>query len=109
MWSFALGFKVGPLKENEVDFFADWLGRAYRSNSPILGFGNDKITVSKSGACLHADDSSPKFELGNRSLPGKKPPVDGVFENEIDDVDDFLKHDPKEQSYVLGKKKCIHV
>eukprot|EP00594_Rhizosolenia_setigera_P011042 CAMPEP_0178967762 /NCGR_PEP_ID=MMETSP0789-20121207/17808_1 /TAXON_ID=3005 /ORGANISM="Rhizosolenia setigera, Strain CCMP 1694" /LENGTH=520 /DNA_ID=CAMNT_0020653475 /DNA_START=368 /DNA_END=1931 /DNA_ORIENTATION=+ len=82
---------VGPLNKFEINFFADWLGRAYRSRSPLLGFGDDKIPVHPHGHTMHKKDNSPKFELGNRSLPGKqKLSSCGIFEEVIDDIDDFL-------------------
>lgn len=82
---------VGPLNKFEINFFSDWLGRAYRSRSPLLGFGDDKIPVHPHGHTMHKKDNSPKFELGNRSLPGKqKLGSCGIFEEVIDDIDDFL-------------------
>ena len=83
---------VGPLEQFEIDFFADWLGRAYRSKSRLLGFGEEKIPVSSDGFTRHADDNSPKFDLGSRPLPGKQQlPAGQIFEDPVDEPDDFLK------------------
>ena len=83
---------VGPLTEKEIDFFVDWLGRAYRSKSRLLGFGEDKIAVSEnSQICLHLKDKSPKYELGKRLLPGTMElQEDGIYEVAIEEVDDFM-------------------
>ena len=83
---------VGPLKKVEVDFFANWLGRAYRYKSILLGFGEDAIPVSDTGSCLHHDGSK-KYELGDRPLPGKKRLPNGKIFEVVDEVDDFLKID----------------
>ena len=84
---------VGPLEEFEIDFFTDLLGRAYRSKSRLLGFGNDKIPVANEAFCLHLDDKSPKFELGDRPLPGNRVPSHGyVFEEPVLEPDDYLKY-----------------
>ncbi len=98
---------VGPLKEAEIDFIAEWLGRAYRSKDRLLGFGDDKIAVLDYGESLHSADLSPKFELGSRLLPGKKVPNKGeIFETDISEVDDFmLPMDPLAE--VRGKKAII--
>ena len=81
---------VGPLKNYEIDFYIEWLGRAYRSKSRLLGFGDDKIPVGKGDFCLHAKDNTPKYELGSRSLPGKQElPPGRIFEVQVDEVDDF--------------------
>jgi hypothetical protein len=64
---------VGPLKKNEIEFFADWLGRAYRAKSSLLGYREDKIPVATEGKEVFYEDGSPKFELGSRPLPGKQP------------------------------------
>jgi hypothetical protein len=83
---------VGPLEKFEIDFFTEWLARAYRSKSRLLGFGDDKIKVVEDAFCLHADDKSPKCILGSRPLPGKKPVAVGqVFESPVEEPDDFLK------------------
>ena len=82
---------VGPLKEYEIEFFIDWLSRAYRSKSKMLGFGDDKIKVAKDDICVHHSDKSPKYELGNRLLPGKAALEPGqIFENKVEEPDDFL-------------------
>ena len=92
---------VGPMEKYEIDFLADWLGRAYKSKSRILGFGEDKIEVAREAFCLHMEDQSPKFELGNRSVPGKQKPVAGEkFETGIVEVDDFLKTEISEDAFV---------
>lgn len=48
---------VGPLQENEIKFIVTWLSLAYRSNSPLLGFGNDKIPVTEMYPCLTYGES----------------------------------------------------
>ena len=81
---------VGPLEEYEIDFYAEWLGRAYRSKSRLLGFGDDKIEVGNSAFCRHEKDGSPKYELGARPLPGKQEMPEGqVFEAPVEEPDDF--------------------
>jgi len=84
---------VGPLEEWEIDFFAEWLGIAYRSKSRLLGFGEDKIAVRPSRGCvLEGPDRIPKYTLGARRLPGLQELLPGqVFEIDFDDPDDFLK------------------
>lgn len=63
---------VGPLTNDEIDFLTTWLILAYRSESPLLGFGNDKIPVAAGGSWLRNDDYPfPDSELGSRPLPGK--------------------------------------
>ena len=87
---------VGPLLPHEKDFYAEWLGRAYRSKSPLLGFGDDKIPVDEE-FCTHIEDKSPKYTLGSRPLPGKPLPAGSEGFTEIDD---FLRirPEPIEQS-----------
>jgi len=87
---------VGPLRPPEKDFYAEWLGRAYRSKSPLLGFGDDKIPVDEE-FCTHIEDKSPKYILGDRPLPGRPLPAGGEGFVEIDD---FLRvrPEPVEQS-----------
>ena len=82
---------VGPLKKKEIEFFVTWLALAYRSKSPILGFGKDKAAVADDLFCVHQHDGTPKYELGSRPLPGKVAPERGVFEPVVEEVDDFLK------------------
>jgi len=101
---------VGPLKQYEIDFFAEWLARGYRSKHKLLGFGKDKITVANYGRCLHLDDKSPKYELGSRPLPGKQELKPGqYFETGIQEVDDFLKPETFEgddyKSFIKTKKE----
>lgn len=83
---------VGPIKDFEVEFFALWLARAYRSKNPLLGFGDDKIPVEEAvgSRCRH-HDGSPKYLLGRRSLPGKTPLPPGVVFETVQEVDDFLQ------------------
>jgi hypothetical protein len=84
---------VGPLVDFEIDFFTDVLARAYRSKSKLLGFGEDKIPVANEGFCLHLEDKSPKFELGDRPLPGHSAlPPGQVFEEPVSEPDDYLKY-----------------
>lgn len=94
---------TGPLKRTEIEFYVTWLVLAYRSKSPLLGFGDDKIPVATDGFCMHIEDGSPKYELGSRPLPGKTMPLKGVFEPEVTEVDDFLK-DPVSLTPVRKKK-----
>lgn len=82
---------VGPLKPKEIEFFVTWLALAYRSKSPLLGFGDDKAPVATGLFCVHQDDGTPKYELGSRPLPGKAVPDSGVFEPNVEEPDDFLK------------------
>jgi hypothetical protein len=84
---------VGPLEPQEIDFFVEWLGRAYRSKSRLLGFGPDKVDVKESAPGMnHASDGSPKYLLGSRRLPGAQELPDGeVFETDVNEVDDFLR------------------
>merc|ERR1712087_658654 len=83
---------VGPLKKKEIEFFVTWLALAYRSKSPVLGFGNEKTPVADDGFCVHQADGSPKYELGpNQPLPGKVEPLKGVHEPPVNEPDDFLK------------------
>ena len=97
---------VGPLKKAEIQFFATWLALAYRSKSPVLGFGDEKVPVSTKGFCVHQEDGSPKYELGTRPLPGKTAPLTekGVFEPTVEEVDDFLLS-PLSISPVKKKKR----
>eukprot|EP00579_Thalassiosira_antarctica_P012019 CAMPEP_0201920508 /NCGR_PEP_ID=MMETSP0903-20130614/9110_1 /ASSEMBLY_ACC=CAM_ASM_000552 /TAXON_ID=420261 /ORGANISM="Thalassiosira antarctica, Strain CCMP982" /LENGTH=1700 /DNA_ID=CAMNT_0048457283 /DNA_START=28 /DNA_END=5130 /DNA_ORIENTATION=- len=99
---------VGPLKKREVEFFVTWLALAYRSKSPVLGFGNDKTPVATDCFCVHQEDASPKYELGGRPLPGKTKPQNGkgVFEPRVEEVDDFLKTPvPASPERKIKKKK----
>mmetsp|Transcript_3140 Transcript_3140/g.4504 ORF Transcript_3140/g.4504 Transcript_3140/m.4504 type:complete len:1211 (+) Transcript_3140:297-3929(+) len=96
---------VGPLEDFEIDFFAEWLGRAYRSRSRLLGYTDDKIRVSERGRCVHIEDKSPKYELGNRPLPGKQDVPEGeVFEKGITEIDDFLKPETMEDGTIITKE-----
>lgn len=79
---------VGPLKPKEIEFYVTWLALAYRSKSPMLGFGIDKVEVANDHFCVHLEDGSPKFELGTRPLPGKLLPHN---KGPCQEVDDFLK------------------
>ncbi|KAL3924990.1 MAG: hypothetical protein SGILL_000703 [Bacillariaceae sp.] len=92
---------VGPLEQYEVDFFADWLGRAYRSKSRLLGFGDEKIPVASDSFCVHAVDQTPKFELGARPLPGKFVPPGHTFEDPVNEPDDFLESEQDERGEAL--------
>jgi len=101
---------VGPLKKKEVEFFVTWLSLAYRSKSPVLGFGDDKTPVASDGFCNHKDDNSPKYELGpTRPLPGKARSDKSVFEPRVNEPDDFLKFpasmSPAHKSKKIRKKK----
>lgn len=81
---------VGPLDEAEIEFFAQWLGMAYRSKSTVLGFGDDKVPISEDFKHV---DGSPKYELGDRSVPGTQPQRNGrLFESNIIEPDDFYRY-----------------
>jgi hypothetical protein len=83
---------VGPLSSFEIDFYVDWLGRAYRSKSRLLYFGDDKNLVSNDHEFCIYPNKSPKHELGERPLPGEQDLPEGlVFEKNISDVDNFLQ------------------
>jgi PHD-zinc-finger like domain/PHD-finger len=83
---------VGPMTTKEIDFFVEWLSRAYRSKSRLLFMGSDRSKVSaKSPYCWHAADHTPKYELGRRPLPGAGPCVgDGFFEARVNEPDNFM-------------------
>lgn len=88
---------VGPLELYEIDFFAEWLGRAYRSKSRLLGLGAYKIPVASDAFSLHEIDKSAKFELGDRPLPGKDSlPRGQIFEAPVTEPDDFLRPEKSE-------------
>ncbi len=83
---------VGPLEKHEIAFFIDVLARAYRSKSRLLGYGEDRIPVDEAFSA-HVEDGSPKFELGDRPLPGKSDLSPGqVFEDLVFEPDDYLKY-----------------
>jgi hypothetical protein len=93
---------VGPFEKVEIDFLAEWLGRAYRSKSYLLGLGDDKVPVAKDVFCLHIDDKTPKYELGDRPIPGKKQLRDGkIFETDVNEPDDYLKPEVGEHGELL--------
>ena len=94
---------VGPLEKYEIDFFAEWLGRAYRSKSRLLGFGADRIPVDeKSPSCIHQEDGTPKHILGTRRLPGKQElPRGTFFETDFQEVDDFLRPERGEDGKLI--------
>ncbi|GKY91265.1 hypothetical protein MPSEU_000099100 [Mayamaea pseudoterrestris] len=88
---------VGPLHDFEMDFYIQWLSLAYWSKSTAMGLGSDKIEMRKpytsekslamkGSFSYHFEDGSPKFELGDRTLPGKSD--DAVVE-----ADDFLRNE----------------
>ncbi|CAB9514838.1 Protein Jade [Seminavis robusta] len=71
---------VGPLRNdlfNELEFLVEWLGRAYRSKSRDLGFGDHKIECGDASFLFESTRANklPKFELGNRPLPGRIEPA----------------------------------
>jgi hypothetical protein len=86
---------AGPLNACEIDFFVDWLSRAYRSKSRLLYFGEHKNDISRESTFCAFKDMSPKFELGDRPLPGAQHlPKGQVFEvnvtdSELDDLSDI--------------------
>jgi hypothetical protein len=86
---------VGPLSKLEIDFFVEWLARVYRSKSPLLRFGVDKMRVNETWAedspVFHRD-KSPKFELGSRKLPGKHLKKGSTFES-VDEVDNYFENE----------------
>lgn len=83
---------VGPVTEAEIDFYVDWLCRAYKSKSRLLYFGEGKNEISaESTFCVHRD-ASPKFELGERPVPGMQVLSAGsVFESGVDEIDEFMQ------------------
>ncbi len=87
---------VGPLTKTEIDFYIEWLGRVYRSKSPSIRLGEDRMPVNEEWApdspVFHRRDKSPKYELGDRMLPGKSLKKGLIFE-EIDEIDDFFEND----------------
>ena len=86
---------VGPLEILEIEFFVDWLARAYRSKSRLLCLGNDSNPVSDKGFCLHSKDNPAKYELGKRPLPGwHECPLGGIFEPTVSENDDFMLSNP---------------
>ena len=62
---------VGPLKDFEKQILMEWLPRAYRSESKNLGFGENKMEIGDAEFCYFGGERCPKFELGDRPLPGK--------------------------------------
>ena len=88
---------VGPLGKAEIEFFVEWLGRIYRSKSPLMGLGDDKMPVSDCWAMrspVYHRDQTPKFELGTRTLPGKQSLKNSVvFEKEVIETDDYFVDD----------------
>ena len=62
---------VGPLKDSEKEFLMLWLPMAYRSESKKLCFGENKVEIGDAKFCYFGSQRSPKFELGDRPLPGK--------------------------------------
>lgn len=81
---------VGPLESFEQDFLAEWLGRAYRSKSKLLGFGEQKIEAHHGVWCLHKKDNSPKFLLTSRLVPGREELGEACFPGGFEEVDDFM-------------------
>ena len=78
---------AGVWNEKEVTVLVTLLALAYRSKSPMLGFGLDKAAVTTDRFCVHQEDDSPKYKLGTRSLPGKtKPHSKSVFEPRVNEV-----------------------
>jgi hypothetical protein len=99
---------VGPLETFEIDFYADWLGRAYRSKARVMGLGNDRIPVASDGFNVHIDDKTPKYILGGRQLPGLQALPEGqVFETSIQEPDDFLKPEMNEQGVIISAPKVV--
>lgn len=95
---------VGPMEDDEIDFFITWLVLAYRSKSPLLGFGDDKTPVATDAFCIHQDDGSPKYILGSRPLPGNVGPPNSVLQH-VEDVDDFLKAPPNQAGLKASTRK----
>jgi hypothetical protein len=99
---------VGPLESFEIDFYADWLGRAYRSKARVMGLGDDRIPVASDGFNVHVDDKTPKYILGSRQLPGLQALPEGqVFEISIKEPDDFLKPEMNEQGVIISVPKVV--
>lgn len=98
---------VGPWKDFEIDFFVDWLARAYRSKSRLLSIGNEKVPIGTEDFCFHIDNKSPKYELGNRPLPGKARLAKDVIFEQVQESDDFLKPEMIDGVPVERKKKAV--
>ena len=99
---------VGPLENFEIDFYADWLGRAYRSKARVMGLGSGRIPVASDGFNVHVDDKTPKYILGGRPLPGLQALAKGqVFETSIQEPDDFLKPEMNEQGVIISVPKVV--
>eukprot|EP00557_Chaetoceros_sp_GSL56_P014429 CAMPEP_0176484286 /NCGR_PEP_ID=MMETSP0200_2-20121128/4372_1 /TAXON_ID=947934 /ORGANISM="Chaetoceros sp., Strain GSL56" /LENGTH=1594 /DNA_ID=CAMNT_0017880747 /DNA_START=2820 /DNA_END=7604 /DNA_ORIENTATION=- len=99
---------VGPLSDVEIEFFVEWLGRVYRSKTVLLGFGPDKLPVNEnweSSSAVHFKDKTPKYELGNRTLPGKHVRNGYLFENGIKEIDDFSDDEDSPSSISTPRKK----
>jgi len=91
---FSISSLVGPLSKVEINFFVEWLGRIYRSKSPLLVLGDDKASVNEKndiGSPVYFSEDSPKFQLGVRTLPGKHIRNGFVFESGVQEVDDYFK------------------
>jgi len=93
---FSTSSLVGPLSKAEIHFFVDWLGRVYRSKSPLLALGDDKASVNEKKQIrspVYFSDHSPKFELGVRTLPGKDVRNGYDFESSVQEVDDYFENE----------------
>ena len=103
---------VGPLKQSEIDFFVDWLARVYRSKSPSLGFGDNKVPVNEiydEASTNFFHDKTPKYILGNRPLPGKQVLGKGqIFETDVKETDDFC-HEEIPLSIFLRSPERLHI
>ena len=84
---------VGPIEAFEKEFLVDWLGRAYRSKSRILGYGDYAVPIGNAAFCSRMEDGSSKASVGaGLSIPGTiEFAGDTVFEEAVVDIDDFMR------------------
>jgi hypothetical protein len=88
----------GPLEEFEISFLVEWLGRAYRSKSRLLGYGENKLPIGDAKFCYFMANNAPKNVLGDKPLPG----ADLVESAVIEEVDDFLQTELMEPDSVIA-------
>lgn len=105
---------VGPLSQYEKDFFVDWLGRAYRTKSRLLYFGENKNIVSSESEFCTYKNGSLKYELGERMLPGAEEiHIADVHKFETDDfltnalLPNSTQKTPKSASFPSSKKSKL--
>jgi len=91
---------VGPLDEEEIEFHAEWLGRAYRSKSRLLFLDKDKIPVASEGFCVDKKKKASKYAIDRTKIPGLRKLEDGMIFEPLaeNDVDDFLQTEVMEDA-----------